>query len=162
MSLIITAFAPVLDVRKTVTPQLRTDQGDTELLLLDLGAGANRMGGSILAQVFSQFGDTAPDIDKPEALVGFFNSMQALLEQGDILAYHDRSDGGLMTTLAEMSFAGHVGIDLCLDALDNNWMAALFNEELGAVIQVRAEQADSILKQFASAEVAGHRIGRLN
>ena len=162
MSLIITAFAPVLDVRKTVTPQLRTDQGDTELLLLDLGAGANRMGGSILAQVFSQFGDTAPDIDKPEALVGFFNSMQALLEQGDILAYHDRSDGGLMATLAEMSFAGHVGIDLCLDALDNNWMAALFNEELGAVIQVRAEQADSILKQFASAEVAGHRIGRLN
>ena len=111
MSLIITAFAPVLDVRKTVTPQLRTDQGDTELLLLDLGAGANRMGGSILAQVFSQFGDTAPDIDNPDTQVGFFNTMQALLEQGDILAYHDRSDGGLLATLAEMSFAGHVGIN---------------------------------------------------
>ena len=162
MSLIITAFAPVLDVRKTVTPQLRTDQGDTELLLLDLGAGADRMGGSILAQVFSQFGDTAPDIDNPEALRGFFNTMQALLEQNDILAYHDRSDGGLLATLAEMSFAGHVGINVSLDTLDQNWMAALFNEELGAVIQVRAERADSIIEQFASAGVDGHRIGLLN
>ena len=162
MSLIITAFAPVLDVRKTLTPQLRTDQGDTQLVLLDLGAGANRMGGSILAQVFSQFGDTAPDIDNPEALVGFFNCMQSLLEQGDVLAYHDRSDGGLLATLAEMSFAGHVGINVSLDALDDNWMAALFNEELGAVIQVRAEQADSIIQQFASAGVDSHRIGQLN
>jgi phosphoribosylformylglycinamidine synthase len=162
MSLIITAFAPVLDVRKTLTPQLRTDQGDTQLVLLDLGAGANRMGGSILAQVFSQFGDTAPDIDNPEALVGFFDCMQSLLEQGDVLAYHDRSDGGLLATLAEMSFAGHVGINVSLDALDDNWMAALFNEELGAVIQVRAEQADSIIQQFASAGVDSHRIGQLN
>ena len=162
MSLIITAFAPVLDVRKTLTPQLRTDKGDTRLVLLDLGAGANRMGGSILAQVFSQFGDTAPDIDNPDALVGFFNCMQTLIEQDDILAYHDRSDGGLLATLAEMSFAGHVGMTINMDALDDNWMAALFNEELGAVIQVRAEQADSIIQQFASAGVEGHCIGQLN
>ncbi|MDG1311433.1 MAG: phosphoribosylformylglycinamidine synthase [Porticoccaceae bacterium] len=162
MSLIITAFSPVLDVRKTLTPQLRTDQGSTELLLLDLGAGANRMGGSILAQVFSEFGDTAPDVDSPEALKGFFKVMQASLELGDILAYHDRSDGGLLATLAEMSFAGHVGIDVALDALDENWMAALFNEELGAVIQVRTELADSMIERFANVGVAGYRVGALN
>jgi phosphoribosylformylglycinamidine synthase len=109
LSLIITAFSPVLDVRKTLTPQLRTDQGDSELLLLDLGAGANRMGGSILAQVFCEFGDTAPDVDDASVLKGFFSAMQASLAQGDILAYHDRSDGGLLTTVAEMSFAWPCG-----------------------------------------------------
>ena len=162
LSLIITGFSPVLDVRKTVTPQLRTDQSNTELLLLDLGAGANRMGGSILAQVFSEFGDTAPDVDDPEALKGFFNTMQAALEQGDILAYHDRSDGGLLATLAEMSFAGHVGVDVSLDALDSNWMAALFSEELGAVIQVRSEQSERLQAEFASAGVTTQQLGRLN
>jgi len=162
LSLIITGFSPVLDVRKTLTPQLRTDQGDTELLLLDLGAGANRMGGSILAQVFSEFGDVAPDVDDPEALKGFFYTLQAALEQGDILAYHDRSDGGLLATLAEMSFAGHVGIDVSLDALDSNWMAALFNEELGAVIQVRCEQSQRLQAEFSSAGVNVHHLGTLN
>ena len=165
MSLIITAFSPVLDVRKTVTPQLCTDQGDTELLLLDLGAGANRMGGSILAQVFSEFGDTAPDVDDPEALKGFFDAMQASLEQGDILAYHDRSDGGLLATLAEMSFAGHVGVSVSLDTLvsaDDSCMAALFNEELGAVVQVRREQAETIRQRFSAAGVAVFALGTLN
>ncbi len=98
MSLIITAFSPVLDVRKTLTPQLRTDSGETQLLLLDLGAGANRMGGSILAQVNNEMGDTAPDLENPALLKGFFEVMQSSIEQGDILAYHDRSDGGLLAT----------------------------------------------------------------
>jgi phosphoribosylformylglycinamidine synthase len=120
------------------------------------------MGGSILAQVFSEFGDVAPDVDDPEALKGFFYTLQAALEQGDILAYHDRSDGGLLATLAEMSFAGHVGIDVSLDALDSNWMAALFNEELGAVIQVRCEQSQRLQAEFSSAGVNVHHLGTLN
>jgi phosphoribosylformylglycinamidine synthase len=162
LSLIVTGFSPVLDVRKTLTPQLRTDQGDTELMLLDLGAGANRMGGSILAQVFSEFGDTAPDVDSAEALKGFFNAVQASMEQGDILAYHDRSDGGLLATLAEMSFAGHVGLTVDLAELDSNCMAALFNEELGAVVQVTRANADKVLARFADAGVCAHRLGTLN
>ena len=162
MSLIITAFSPVLDVRKTVTPQLRTDCGETRLLLLDLAAGANRMGGSILAQVNKQMGDTAPDLDNPAALKGFFEAMQASLEQGEILAYHDRSDGGLLATLAEMSFAGHVGLSVNVQGLGEDSIAALFNEELGAVIQVRAEQVDSITARFAAAGVDVHQLGGLN
>ena len=162
LSLIITGFSPVLDVRKTVTPQLRTDQGDSELLLLDLGAGANRMGGSILAQVFCEFGDTAPDVDDASVLRGFFRAMQACLAQGDILAYHDRSDGGLLTTVAEMSFAGHVGIDINLGALGDNWMESLFNEELGAVIQVSKQQSAAVIKRFTEANVSVHHLGELN
>ena len=162
LSLIITGFSPVLDVRKTVTPQLRTDQGDSELLLLDLGAGANRMGGSILAQVFCEFGDTAPDVDDASVLKGFFSAMQASLEQGDILAYHDRSDGGLLTTVAEMSFAGHVGVDIYLGALGDNWMETLFNEELGAVIQVSKQQSAAVIKRFTEANVSVHHLGELN
>ena len=162
LSLIITAFSPVLDVRKTLTPQLRTDQGDSELLLLDLGAGANRMGGSILAQVFCEFGDTAPDVDDASVLKGFFSAMQACLEQGDILAYHDRSDGGLLTTMAEMSFAGHVGIDINLGALGDNWMETLFNEELGAVIQVSKQQSAAVIRRFTEANVSVHHLGELN
>ena len=162
LSLIITGFSPVLDVRKTATPQLRTDQGDSELLLLDLGAGANRMGGSILAQVFCEFGDTAPDVDDASVLKGFFSAMQASLEQGDILAYHDRSDGGLLTTVAEMSFAGHVGIDINLGALGDNCMETLFNEELGAVIQVSKQQSAAVIKRFTEANVSVHHLGQLN
>ena len=162
LSLIITGFSPVLDVRKTLTPQLRTDQGNTELLLLDLGAGANRMGGSILAQVFSEFGDTAPDIDDAQALKGFFDVMQASMERGDILAYHDRSDGGLMTTLAEMSFAGHVGVSVDLSGLDEDTMAVLFTEELGAVVQVLSGSAEALMEKFTDAGVSAHRLGTLN
>lgn len=162
LSLIITGFSPVLDVRKTLTPQLRTNQGDTELLLLDLGAGANRMGGSILAQVFSEFGDTAPDVDDAQALKGFFGVMQASMERGDILAYHDRSDGGLLTTLAEMSFAGHVGVSVDLSGLDEDTMAVLFTEELGAVVQVLSGSAEALMEQFTDAGVSTHRLGTLN
>ena len=162
LSLIITGFSPVLDVRKTLTPQLRTDQGNTELLLLDLGAGANRMGGSILAQVFSEFGDTAPDVDDAQALKGFFDVMQASMERGDILAYHDRSDGGLLTTLAEMSFAGHVGVSVDLSGLDEDAMAVLFTEELGAVVQVLSGSAEALMEKFTDAGVSAHRLGTLN
>ena len=162
LSLIITGFSPVLDVRKTLTPQLRTDQGNTELLLLDLGAGANRMGGSILAQVFSEFGDTAPDVDDAQTLKGFFDVMQASMECGDILAYHDRSDGGLMTTLAEMSFAGHVGVSVDLSGLDEDTMAVLFTEELGAVVQVLSGSAEALMEKFTDAGVSAHRLGTLN
>jgi len=162
MSLIITAFSPVLDVRKTLTPQLRTDCGETQLLLLDLGAGANRMGGSILAQVNNEMGDTAPDLDNPALLKGFFDVMQASIEQGDILAYHDRSDGGLLATLAEMSFAGHVGVSVDVQTLGEDPIAALFNEELGAVIQVSAERANGIAERFSDAGVDVHLLGGLN
>ena len=162
LSLIITGFSPVLDVRKTLTPQLRTDQGNTELLLLDLGAGANRMGGSILAQVFSEFGDTAPDVDDAQALKGFFDVMQASMERGDILAYHDRSDGGLLTTLAEMSFAGHIGVSVDLSGLDEDTMAVLFTEELGAVVQVLSGSAEALMEKFTDAGVSAHRLGTLN
>ena len=162
MSLIITAFAPVLDVRKTVTPQLRTDVGETQLLLLDLGAGAMRMGGSILAQVNQQMGDTAPDLDNPALLKNFFDAMQISLEQGDILAYHDRSDGGLLATLVEMSFAGRVGISVDVFGLGDDPIAALFNEELGAVIQVSAEHTNAVAERFSDAGVDVHLLGGLN
>ncbi|ETN93027.1 Phosphoribosylformylglycinamidine synthase [Gammaproteobacteria bacterium MOLA455] len=162
MSLIITAFSPVLDVRKTVTPQLRTDAGETQLLLLDLGAGAQRMGGSILAQVNQQMGDTAPDLDNPALLKNFFDAMQVSLEQGDILAYHDRSDGGLLATLVEMAFAGHVGISVDVFGLGGDPIAALFNEELGAVIQVSAEHTNRVAERFSNAGVDVHLLGGLN
>ena len=162
MSLIITAFSPVLDVRKTVTPELRTDCGETQLLLLDLGAGAMRMGGSILAQVNKQMGDSAPDLDNPALLKGFFDAMQTSLEQGEILAYHDRSDGGLLATLVEMSFAGRVGISVDVFSLGEDPIAALFNEELGAVIQVSAEHANGVAERFSDAGVDVHLLGGLN
>lgn len=162
MSLIITAFSPVLDVRKTLTPQLRTDVGETQLLLLDLGAGAMRMGGSILAQVNQQMGDTAPDLDNPALLKNFFDAMQISIEQGDILAYHDRSDGGLLATLVEMSFAGRVGISVDVFGLGEDPIAALFNEELGAVIQVSAEHTNAVAERFSDAGVDVHLLGGLN
>ncbi|HAZ78911.1 MAG TPA: phosphoribosylformylglycinamidine synthase [Porticoccaceae bacterium] len=166
LSLIITGFSPVLDVRKTVTPELRTDCGKTELLLLDLGLGKNRLGGSILAQVYSNFGSNVPDVDQPEALLGFFNTMQSLIESGDILAYHDRSDGGLLTTVAEMSFAGHVGVSIdiseSLNAGQDSSIAVLFNEELGAVVQVGTDRSKDILALFASVGVPGSILGIVN
>ena len=161
MSLIITGFSPVLDVRKTLTPQLITDVGDTQLLLIDLGQGANRLGGSILAQVYSKFGNSVPDVDHPDVLLGFFNVMQASMEQGDILAYHDRSDGGLVATLVEMSFAGHVGITIDINddmlGVNANLNAALFSEELGAVIQVKSDLSDEVVERFSAVGVTVHK-----
>ncbi|KEQ19786.1 phosphoribosylformylglycinamidine synthase [Endozoicomonas numazuensis] len=147
LSLVISAFAPVTDIRKTVTPELRTDKGETDLLLVDLGRDQNRLGGSALAQVYGQIGDVAPDVSSAEDLKGFFKGIQQCLEADLLLAYHDRSDGGLFTTLVEMAFAGHSGIEVNLDKLAGCEAAiipALFNEELGAVLQVRREDKGKV------------------
>ncbi|MDN3397072.1 MULTISPECIES: phosphoribosylformylglycinamidine synthase [unclassified Pseudoalteromonas] len=164
LSLIITAFGRVDDVRKTVTPQLRTDKGDTSLILVDLGAGKNRMGASSLAQVYKQLGDVTPDVDSPELLKGFYNAMQALVADSKLLAYHDRSDGGLFTTIAEMAFTGHTGVTVDLATLTGSDIEALYNEELGAVIQVANSDLDAVKAVFEQHGVAAisHVIGSLN
>lgn len=162
LSLVISAFAPVVDVRQTLTPQLRTDKGDTELLLLDLGNGKNRLGGSILTQVYNQLGDVPADLDSGAQLKGFFNAMQASLAANELLAYHDRSDGGLFTTLAEMAFAGHTGVSVNLDGLGADALAALFNEEAGAVVQVTRANSAAVQARFTAAGVHVKAIGSLN
>ncbi len=154
MSLIVTGFAPVADIRQTMTPQLRMDKGTTDLILIDLGRGQNRMGASILAQVHGKLGKQAPDVDDAEDLKAFFAVIQGLNADGHLLAYHDRSDGGLLTSVVEMAFAGHCGLSLNLDGLAEtsaDIAAILFNEELGAVIQVRQDATPDILAQFSAA-----------
>ena len=154
MSLVISGFAPVTDVRKTLTPQLRTDLGDTDLIHIDLGQGKNRLGLSALAQVYNAVGQSVPDIDDAALLKTYFAAIQGLNEQGLLIAYHDRSDGGLLTTVAEMCFAGHVGVDINLDMLAENeqeCLAALFNEELGCVIQVSKENTVNVLTELNAA-----------
>ena len=154
LSLVVTGFAPVSDIRKTLTPQLRMDKGETDLILIDLGRGQNRMGASILTQVYSKLGRQTPDVDDAEDLKAFFAVIQGLNADGHILAYHDRSDGGLLVTSLEMAFAGHCGLNLYLDALaaDSSELAAvLFNEELGAVIQVHQDATPQVLAQFSAA-----------
>ena len=163
LSLIISAFAPVEDVRKTLTPQLSVDQGDSDLWLIDLGQGKQRMGGSCLAQAFKQIGHQTPDLDDPEAFKAFFKALQQINQRGLLLAYHDRSDGGLFTTLCEMAFAGHTGIEIYLEKLGGNAISALFNEELGAVIQVRHQDREQVLGIFSEAGLGSHVhiVGRL-
>jgi phosphoribosylformylglycinamidine synthase len=154
LSLVVTGFAPVSDIRKTLTPQLRMDKGETDLILIDLGRGQNRLGASILTQVYGKLGSQAPDVDDAEDLKAFFAVIQGLNADGHILSYHDRSDGGLMVTALEMAFAGHCGLNLFLDALadDSAELAAvLFNEELGAVIQVHQDATPEVLAQFSAA-----------
>ncbi len=154
LSLVVTGFAPVSDIRKTLTPQLRMDKGETDLILIDLGRGQNRMGASILSQVYGKLGKQAPDVDDAEDLKAFFAVIQGLNADGHILAYHDRSDGGLLVTALEMAFAGHCGLNLFLDALADTsaeLAAVLFNEELGAVIQVHQEATPEALSQFSAA-----------
>ncbi len=155
LSLIISGFAPVQDVRHTLTPQLRTDQGDTDLILIDLGKGANRLGASSLTQVYKQIGQHGADLNSPEALKSFFSVIQSMNSDGLLLAYHDRSDGGLFTTLCEMAFAGHCGINISLDDLGDDCLAALFNEELGAVIQIQHADTSAVLKSLHDAGL-GH------
>mgnify|MGYP000754097589 CR=1 FL=1 len=167
LSLVITGFSPVTDVRRTLTPQLRTDKGKTDLILIDLANGQNRLGGSALAQVYKQMGAVTPDVDDPEDLKAFFAVIQGLNTDSKLLAYHDRSDGGVFTTLVEMSFAGHVGIDVKLDLLaedKSHFARELYNEELGAVIQVRQEDTEEVLQQFTAAGLGEHTlvIGQLN
>ncbi len=162
LSVVLSAFAPVIDVRDCLTPQLRTDFGKTDLILIDLGKGKNRLGGSALCQVYSQIGDVPPDLDDAEQLKKFFECVQTLNQDGLLTAYHDRSDGGLFTTLCEMAFAGRCGFDVRLDALGSDPLAALFNEELGAVIQVRDEDTNQVLEQLQSAGLTTHVIGTPN
>jgi phosphoribosylformylglycinamidine synthase len=148
VSLIVSAFAPVREVRRTWTPQLRTDRGDSVLLLVDLGAGRDRLGASSLAQVYGKLAMTAPDCDDPQVLANFFAAMVELRAAGLVLAYHDRSDGGLFATLTEMAFAGHCGIDVDLGA-NARATAAVFSEELGAVLQVRGSDLSVVQSVLA-------------
>ncbi len=149
LSLIVSAFAPVSDVRRSLTPELRSDAGETDLILLDLGMGKNRLGGSALAQVYGATGDEVPDLDEPALLKALFDGVQRLNREGLLLAYHDRSDGGLFTTLCEMAFAGRVGLSVHLEALSGDHcgdeLSLLFNEELGAVLQVRRSCREKVL-----------------
>ena len=186
LSLIVSAFAPVADVRGVLTPQLRTDAGDTELILVDLGRGQNRLGGSILAQTHNAIGERCPDVDDPALLKAFFEAVQKLRPM--LLAYHDRSDGGLFAAACEMAFAGHCGVTLSLDAIafdaamddvdafkrdseeqlagraKDLALAALFNEELGAVLQIRAADRSKVMQVLREAGLGdcSHVIGQLN
>ncbi|WP_333873857.1 phosphoribosylformylglycinamidine synthase [Methylobacter sp.] len=147
LSLVITAFAPVTDVGLTLTPQLRyVSDEDSALILIDLGAGKNRLGGSVLAQVYNQLGNDCPDLDDASLLKAFFDTIQILNNQRKLLSYHDRSDGGLLATVAEMMFASRLGVTLTLDSLGNDVLAALFNEELGALLQVRQSDCKDIVE----------------
>jgi phosphoribosylformylglycinamidine synthase len=182
VSLIVSAFASVADVRGTATPQLQAV--DSALILVDLGRGRNRMGGSVLAQTLGAFGDAVPDLDDPQLLVSLVDAVNALRAQGLLLAYHDRSDGGLWAAACEMAFAGHAGISLNVDLLvtegdgiadsradagdSKNWAAqvgerrneltlkALFNEELGALIQVPAAQRDAAIGVLRAHGLSAH------
>ncbi|WP_140630427.1 phosphoribosylformylglycinamidine synthase [Methylibium rhizosphaerae] len=190
VSLIVSAFATLDDVRGTLTPQLQP--GDTTLIAIDLGNGRNRMGGSMLAQVLNQFGNGVPDLDDPAQLKALVGAVNRLRAEGRLLAYHDRSDGGLWAAVAEMAFAGHLGVSLNVDMLvtesagiedsraeygdSKNWaqqvgerraeltLKALFNEELGAVIQVRTGERDAVmatLREFGLSKHS-HVIGKPN
>jgi len=186
LSLIVSAFAPAVDARATLTPQLRTDRGDTELVLVDLGCGRNRLGGSILAQTYSQMGDACPDVDDPALLKSFFAAIQKLHPL--LLAYHDRSDGGLFAAVCEMAFAGHCGVTLNLDVIAFDGvrdevdafkrdaeeqlagrmkdlaLAALFAEELGAVLQIRAADRGGVMDVLRESGLGecSHIVGQLN
>ncbi len=167
LSLVITAFTPVTDVRKTLTPQIRTDIEDTGLLLIDLGFGENRLGGSALAQTCKQIGDVPPDVDDVLQLKAFFNVFQKLNSQGKILCWHDRSDGGLFACLCEMAFAGHCGLNIQLDSMlldnDSDAVSVLFNEEIGGVMQIRCDDLQDVEAAFEAADLADciHELGRI-
>ena len=148
LSLIISAFAPVNDVRRTITPDLKPDE--SLLVLIDLGLGKNRMGGSALAQVYNQVGDQAPDLDTPELFGSFFAAMRQLVEQQLVLAYHDRSDGGLAVTLIEMAMSGGRGLDVNLIGDAAEPLAPLFSEELGAVLQVSRKKLSQVTTILAA------------
>jgi phosphoribosylformylglycinamidine synthase len=155
VSVVVSAFAPVGDVRRTLTPELRLDAGPSTLFVIDLGRGQARLGGSCLAQVYGALGDTPPDLDEPADLRAFFAAVRELSSAGLVLAYHDRSDGGLFVTLVEMAFAGHSGLAIDLGPVTDP-VAALFAEEPGAVIQVRDADAAPALAILARHGLAAH------
>ncbi|HNR92198.1 MAG TPA: phosphoribosylformylglycinamidine synthase [Dokdonella sp.] len=162
VSLIVTAFARCADVRRALTPQLVLDAGDSELWLIDLGQGRGRLGGSVLTQVFNRAGDLPPDVDDPARLRAYFDLIQQANHDGLLLAYHDRSDGGAIVTLVEMAFAGHCGLDVDLDGWADNTLRALFNEELGGVVQVRTRDREAFraLLQAHGLERCAHVVAR--
>jgi len=155
LSLVVSGFAPVSDVRRTLTPQFC--EGDASLILIDLGRGKNRLGGSCLAQVYGQVGDETPDAPAAEVMKAFFTAMQQLNREGKLLAYHDRSDGGLFVTLVEMAFAGRMGLEIDLPVAG---LKELFSEELGAVVQVAVNDANEVLARLNAAGLAARVIGR--
>ena len=159
VSLIVTAFAPVEDVRRALTPLLRRDCGDTELLWIDLGAGRRRLGGSALAQVYGQLGDVAPDLDEPARLVAFFGAIEVLSREGRLLAYHDIGDGGLFATACEMAFASRCGLELAHGAFGADALSTLFAEEPGAVVQVAAAARAGVIERLEEAGLSVHAIG---
>ena len=164
VSLVVSAFAPVEDARRSLVPMLRTDIGDSSLLLVDLGYGANRLGGSALALSHERLGAAAPDLDRPEALPALFRVLSRLRREGRVAAYHDRSDGGLAACALEMGFAGRAGFDIALDPLGPDPVAALFCEEPGAVLQVRDSDLAAVHAVFDSEPSLApcvHRIGRV-
>jgi phosphoribosylformylglycinamidine synthase len=189
ISLVISAFATTPDATAHLTPQLRTDAGDTDLVLIDLGLGKNRLGGSSFAQSYKQVGDDCPDAPAAAALAAFFDTVQSLNAAGKLLAYHDRSDGGLFAALCEMAFAGHCGMDIDVDELCLNQIRhevedeglpepeellavgysprifnGLFSEEAGAVLQVRRSDTPAVMQAFIDSGLRGtfHVIGHLN
>jgi phosphoribosylformylglycinamidine synthase len=160
LSLIVSAFAPLDEVRTALTPDLKP--GPSEVLLIDLGAGQDRLGGSALAQVYNQVGDRAPDLDDPARFAAFFAAMQRLVAEGRLLAYHDRSDGGLAVTLAEMALAGGRGLEADLPGAPGAPLAPLFSEELGAVLQVACSQRAAVLAILQEHGLGGltHALGQ--
>ena len=160
LSLVVSAFAPVADIRATVTPDLKPE-ADSRLLLIDLGRGRNRLGGSCLAQVYSQIGDDAPDVE-PEDVRRLFAAVQELISEKLLLAYHDRSDGGLFVAAAEMAFGARTGLELTIDGLGDDPLAALFSEEIGALLQVRGGDLERALAVLAAhgLEDCAHTVGR--
>ncbi len=162
LSLVVTAFAPVTDATAVLTPELKRDL-DTDLWLIDLGHGQNRLGGSALAYVFGALGHQSPNLDDTGALKRFFEAIQRLNEAGQVLAYHDRSDGGLFATVVEMAFAGRTGIEIDVSSLGSDPIRALFAEELGAVVQVSGRHRDAFIEAMSAAGLGElvHRIGAI-
>ncbi len=163
LSLIISAFSPVYDVRKSVTPELSADK-ETGLFMFDLGQGKNRMGASILAQVYSQIGQQGPDLDDVDLFKNFYLAIQEMLDNEYLLAYHDRSDGGLVTTLCEMAFAGRTGLTIDISRLGDQVTDVLFTEELGAVIQVKRNNFNNIKQVIDKYNLNScfHQMGQVN
>ncbi len=161
VSLIVSAFAPVSNVRKHLTPQLRAVDEPSYLLLFDLGDGRNRLGGSCLAQAYRRFGGEPPDLDDPVSLKRFFAAIQELGERGMLLAYHDRSDGGLLATVAEMIFASRLGATLKLGGEKHQVLAQLFSEEPGAVVQVAKNKLTQVQMVLDRVGASATAIGRV-
>ena len=165
LSLIVSAFAPVVDIRQTLTPELQLDKGDSSLLFIDLAGGRQRLGASILTQCYGTLGMDPADIEDPATLSAFFDVIQVLNEAGYLLAYHDRSDGGLIATLCEMAFAARSGIDIDITALGHDSIAALFCEELGVVIQVANVHLETVTAYLTDTPLLAdhvHRLGHPN